>query len=51
VLFHAGQNFFDQNRTPEAARCFRESHALRREAGMDELRNCRPKRCASHRAG
>jgi len=37
VLFHAGQNFFDQSRTPEAARCFRESHALRREAGMDEL--------------
>ena len=37
VLFHAGQNLFDQNRLPEAARCFRESHALRREAGMEEL--------------
>jgi tetratricopeptide (TPR) repeat protein len=37
VLFHAGQNLFDQGRTAEAARCFRESHALRREAGMDDL--------------
>ena len=37
VLFHAGQNFLDQNRVPEAARCFRESHALRREAGMEDL--------------
>jgi len=37
VLFHAGQNLFDQNRLPEAARCFRESHALRREGEMEEL--------------
>ena len=37
VLFHAGQNLFDQNRLPEAARCFRESHALRREGAMEEL--------------
>ena len=37
VLFHAGQNLFDQKRVPEAARCFRESHALRRDGGMEDL--------------
>ena len=37
VLFHAGQNLFDQRRIAEAGRCFRESHALRREGGMEEL--------------
>ena len=37
VLFHAGQNLFDQGRMAEAARCFRESHALRLESGRDDL--------------
>lgn len=37
VLFHAGQNLFDQGRMAQAARCFRESHALRSEAGRDDL--------------
>jgi len=37
VLFSAGTNLFDQRRPAEAARCFRESQALRRAQGMDEL--------------
>jgi tetratricopeptide (TPR) repeat protein len=37
VLFHAGQSLFDQGRMAEAGRCFRESHALRREGGMGDL--------------
>ena len=37
VLFGAGQNLFDQGRMAEAGRCFRESHALRRDADMEDL--------------
>ena len=37
VLFAAGVNLFDQGHTAEAARCFRESQALRRAAGMEDL--------------
>lgn len=37
VLFGAGANLFDQDRNAEAARCFRESQALRRAANLDEL--------------
>jgi hypothetical protein len=37
VLFDAGRNFFEQRRHAEAGRCFRESQALRRAAGMDAL--------------
>ena len=37
VLFHAGQNLFDQGRMAQAARCFRESQSLRREAGREDL--------------
>lgn len=37
VLFSAGVNLFEQRHTAEAARFFRESLALRRAAGMDDL--------------
>ena len=37
VLFNAGQNLFDQGRMAQAARCFRESQSLRREAGREDL--------------
>jgi tetratricopeptide (TPR) repeat protein len=37
VLFDAGRNFFDQKRYPEAARFFRESQALRRGEGLEDL--------------
>lgn len=37
VLFAAGVNLLDQRRNAEAARCFRESQALRRAAGLDTL--------------
>lgn len=37
VLFDAGRNLFDQKRYPEAARFFRESQALRRGEGLEEL--------------
>jgi len=37
VLFSAGVNLFDQGRVAEAARCFRESQSLRREAHRDDL--------------
>jgi tetratricopeptide (TPR) repeat protein len=37
VLFDAGRNLFDQHRHTEAARCFRESQALRRAEGMEDL--------------
>jgi tetratricopeptide (TPR) repeat protein len=37
VLFDAGRNLFDQKRYPEAARCFRESQALRRGEGLEDL--------------
>jgi tetratricopeptide (TPR) repeat protein len=37
VLFHAGRNLFDQRRFAEAARCFRESQALRRDSRMNDL--------------
>jgi tetratricopeptide (TPR) repeat protein len=37
VLFDAGRNLFEQKRYPEAAHCFRESQALRRGEGRDEL--------------
>jgi len=37
VLFHAGQNLFDQHRKAEAGKCFRESQALRRDGQMEEL--------------
>jgi hypothetical protein len=37
VLFAAGVNLFDQGRGAEAARCFRESQALRRAANMESL--------------
>ena len=37
VLFAAGVNLLDQRRPAEAARCFRESQVLRREAGLDGL--------------
>lgn len=37
VLFEAGRNLFDQGQRPQAARCFRESQALRRIEGRTEL--------------
>jgi tetratricopeptide (TPR) repeat protein len=37
VLFDAGRNLFDQKRYSEAARSFRESQALRRGEGLEEL--------------
>jgi hypothetical protein len=37
IHFHAGVNLFSQDRHAEAARAFRQSQALRREAGMDDL--------------
>ena len=37
VLFAAGVNLLDQRRNAEAARCFRDSQALRRDAGLDAL--------------
>jgi tetratricopeptide (TPR) repeat protein len=37
ALFQAGANLFDQERYAEAARCFREAQALRRQAGLDHL--------------
>ena len=37
VLFDAGRNLFDQKRYPEAARFLRESQALRRGEGLEEL--------------
>jgi tetratricopeptide (TPR) repeat protein len=37
VLFGAGVNLFDQKRSAEAARCFRESQVLRRAAKRDDL--------------
>jgi hypothetical protein len=37
ILFSAGVNLFAQHRSAEAARCFRESQALRRAANMDGL--------------
>jgi len=37
VLFEAGRNLFEQRRYAQAARLFRESQALRRAAGRDEL--------------
>ena len=37
ILFCAGANLFDQDRNAEAARCFRESQALRRAANLDGL--------------
>jgi Flp pilus assembly protein TadD len=37
VLFEAGRNLFDQGRQAQAARCFRESQALRRSEGRVDL--------------
>ncbi|HEX7403420.1 MAG TPA: hypothetical protein VF287_05360, partial [Usitatibacter sp.] len=37
LLFDAGRNLFDQKHYAEAARFFRESQALRRGAGLEEL--------------
>ena len=37
VLFEAGTNLLDQERPAEAARCFRESQALRRRLGLEAL--------------
>jgi len=37
VLFEAGRNLFDQRLFAQAARCFRESQALRRAAGLEHL--------------
>ena len=37
ILFHAGVNLFRQDRHAEAARFFRESQSLRREAHREEL--------------
>ena len=37
VLFEAGRNLFDQGLTAQASRCFRESQALRRATGREEL--------------
>jgi tetratricopeptide (TPR) repeat protein len=37
VLFSAGVNLFDQGRGAQAARCFRESQSLRRDAHRDDL--------------
>jgi tetratricopeptide (TPR) repeat protein len=37
ALFDAGRNLFDQERYPEAARFFRESQALRRGEGREDL--------------
>lgn len=37
VLFEAGRNLFDQGHFAQAARCFRESQALRREEGHQDL--------------
>ena len=37
VLFEAGRNLFDQGRRAQAAKWFRESQALRRAAGRDDL--------------
>ncbi len=37
ALFDAGRNLFEQERYAEAARFFRESQGLRREAGLDHL--------------
>lgn len=37
VLFGAGVNLFDQGRSAEAARCFRESQSLRRAANLEDL--------------
>lgn len=37
VLFDAGRNHFEQGRHAEAARCFRDSQALRRAEGLTQL--------------
>ena len=37
VLFEAGRNLFDQGQFAQAARCFRESQALRRTQGHHDL--------------
>lgn len=37
VLFEAGRNLFEQGQPAQAARCFRESQALRRSQGRAEL--------------
>ena len=37
VLFEAGRNLFDQGLHAQASRCFRESQALRRVEGHDDL--------------
>ena len=37
ALFEAGRNLFDQGLHAQAARCFRESQALRRTDGRDDL--------------
>jgi len=37
VLFEAGRNLFDQGLHAQAARCFRESQALRRAEGREDL--------------
>jgi hypothetical protein len=37
VLFEAGRNLFDQGRYTQAAKLFRESQALRRAAGREDL--------------
>lgn len=37
VLFEAGRNLFDQGLRSQAARCFRESQALRRAGGHEDL--------------
>jgi len=37
VLFEAGRNLFDQGLLAQAARCFRESQALRRAEGHENL--------------
>jgi tetratricopeptide (TPR) repeat protein len=37
VLFEAGTNLLDQGRPAAAARCFRESQALRRQLGLETL--------------
>ena len=37
ILFEAGTNLLDQERPAEAARCFRESQALRRQEGLETL--------------